>query len=234
MVEINFLCVHKKLRTNRLAPVLIKEVTRRTNLREVWQAVYTAGVLLPTPVSRTKYYHRSLNPRKLIDINFSRLGRNMTIQRTEKLYKVPANIQIPGFRPLKSKDVKKVRDMLNEYLDKFELRQHFSTKEVKHFLMPQTDVIYSFVVEDENSHEITDFCSFYSLPSSILKHPKHSKLKAAYSYYTVPGKHSLGQMVQAMLVEAKANQFDVFNALNIMENEKFFKELKFGVGDGNL
>lgn len=35
-------------------------------------------------------------------------------------------------------------------------------------------------------------------------------------------------------MEAKANQFDVFNALNIMENEKFFKELKFGVGDGNL
>ena len=37
MVEINFLCVHKKLRTKRLAPVLIKEVTRRTNLMNVWQ-----------------------------------------------------------------------------------------------------------------------------------------------------------------------------------------------------
>jgi hypothetical protein len=31
-VEINFLCVHKKLRSKRLAPVLIKEVTRRVNL----------------------------------------------------------------------------------------------------------------------------------------------------------------------------------------------------------
>lgn len=29
MAEINFLCVHKKLRAKRLAPVLIKEVTRR-------------------------------------------------------------------------------------------------------------------------------------------------------------------------------------------------------------
>merc|ERR1719361_1734156 len=28
MVEINFLCVHKKLRSHRLAPVLIKEITR--------------------------------------------------------------------------------------------------------------------------------------------------------------------------------------------------------------
>jgi glycylpeptide N-tetradecanoyltransferase len=43
MAEINFLCVHKKLRSHRLAPVLIKEVTRRVNKRNIWQAVYTSG-----------------------------------------------------------------------------------------------------------------------------------------------------------------------------------------------
>ena len=48
--EINFLVTHKKLRSKRLAPVLIKEVTRRVNLQGVWQAVYTAGVVLPTPI----------------------------------------------------------------------------------------------------------------------------------------------------------------------------------------
>ena len=55
MVEINFLCVHKKLRAKRLGPVLIKEVTRRVNLTGVWQAVYTAGALLPKPVSKNRY-----------------------------------------------------------------------------------------------------------------------------------------------------------------------------------
>ena len=40
MAEINFLCVHKKLRSKRLAPVLIKEVTRRINRLDIWQAVY--------------------------------------------------------------------------------------------------------------------------------------------------------------------------------------------------
>jgi len=76
MAEINFLCVLKKLRSKRLAPVLIKEVTRRVNLKNIWQAVYTAGVLIPTPISRARYFHRSLNPKKLIEINFSSLGRN--------------------------------------------------------------------------------------------------------------------------------------------------------------
>jgi len=51
MAEINFLCVHKKIRSKRLAPVLIKEVTRRINLRNIWQAVYTAGVLMPSPIT---------------------------------------------------------------------------------------------------------------------------------------------------------------------------------------
>ena len=28
--------------------------------------------------------------------------------------------------------------------------------------------------------------------------------------------------------------FDVFNALDLMENKKFLEKLKFGIGDGNL
>ena len=51
MVEINFLCVHKKLRSKRMAPVLIKEITRRVNLEGIFQAVYTAGIVLPKPVA---------------------------------------------------------------------------------------------------------------------------------------------------------------------------------------
>lgn len=58
MVEINFLCVHKKLRSKRVAPVLIREVTRRVNCRGIFQAVYTAGVILPKPVASCRYvYH---------------------------------------------------------------------------------------------------------------------------------------------------------------------------------
>ena len=49
--EINFLCVHKKLRAKRLAPILIKEITRRVNRCNIWQAVYTAGATIPTPIT---------------------------------------------------------------------------------------------------------------------------------------------------------------------------------------
>lgn len=72
VVEINFLCVHKKLRSKRVAPVLIREITRRVNLTGCFQAVFTAGVVLPKPISTCRYWHRSLNPKKLIQVRFER------------------------------------------------------------------------------------------------------------------------------------------------------------------
>ena len=68
--EINFLCVHSKLRTKRMAPVLIKEVTRRINLKGVWQAIYTAGKYIPTPISESNYFYRCINYKKLVDVSF--------------------------------------------------------------------------------------------------------------------------------------------------------------------
>jgi len=72
-----------------MAPVLIREITRRVNISGLFQAIYTAGVILPKPIGSCRYWHRSLNPKKLIDVKFSHLTRNMTMQRTIKLYKLP-------------------------------------------------------------------------------------------------------------------------------------------------
>ena len=52
----------------------MQEITRRVNLQGIWQAAYTAGVVLPKPIATCQYWHRSLNPKKLISINFSRLA----------------------------------------------------------------------------------------------------------------------------------------------------------------
>merc|ERR1740139_102089 len=132
MVEINFLCVHKKLRSKRLAPVLIKEITRRVNKENIWQAVYTAGVVLPRPVSECRYYHRSLNPKKLIEVGFSHLGPRMTMARTIKLYKVPERPQLTGIREMRESDVPRVFELISNYLKKFPLHPEFTAEEVQH------------------------------------------------------------------------------------------------------
>merc|ERR1719219_997787 len=186
MVEINFLCVHKKLRSKRLAPVLIREITRRVNMQGIFQAVYTAGVVLPKPVGTCRYWHRSINPKKLIEVKFSHLSRNMTMQRHLKLYRLPEEIKTPGMRKFRVEDSPAVTLLLNDYLGKFDLAPVYTDQDVQHWFLPQENIIEAYVVEKPGSPgTITDFVSFYTLPSTVMNHPTHSSIKAAYSFYNV-------------------------------------------------
>ncbi|EFA05466.1 Glycylpeptide N-tetradecanoyltransferase-like Protein [Tribolium castaneum] len=222
MVEINFLCVHKRLRSKRVAPVLIREITRRVHLTGLFQAVYTAGIVLPKPVGTCRYWHRSLNPKKLIEVKFSHLSRNMTMQRTLKLYKLPDSPRTPGFRKLTEAD----------YLRKFDLSPLFTEEDFVHWFLPRPDIVDSFVVE--KGGKVTDFVSYYTLPSTVMHHPVHTSLKAAYSFYNVSGETPWVDLMNDALISAKQSNFDVFNALDLMDNREFLETLKFGIGDGNL
>ena len=58
--------------------------SRRCPFNETCHSPLRTGYLCPH-----RYWHRSLNPRKLIEVKFSHLSRNMTMQRTMKLYRLP-------------------------------------------------------------------------------------------------------------------------------------------------
>jgi glycylpeptide N-tetradecanoyltransferase len=81
---------------------------------------------------------------------------------------------------------------------------------------------------------VTDFCSFYHLPSSVFGNPKHQKLNAVYSYYNAATTMPFVELMTDALILAKNAGADVFNALNLADNEPTFDILKFGQGDGHL
>jgi glycylpeptide N-tetradecanoyltransferase len=87
---------------------------------------------------------------------------------------------------------------------------------------------------EDGKQNLTDFFSFYSLPSSILQHPEHRTLRAAYSYYNVSTTGRLREGMQDLLVVARDLGYDVFNALDVMENGGLMEDLKFSVGEGHL
>ncbi|KAG8984347.1 glycylpeptide N-tetradecanoyltransferase, partial [Tulasnella sp. 427] len=259
--EINYLCIHKKLRAKRLAPVLIKEVTRQCHLKGVFQAIYTAGVVLPTPVSTARYYHRTLNIPKLVDVNFTYIPRNTTLGRMIKLAALPTKTSLPGLREMEEKDLDAVDSLLSCYLKRFKMHPEFSKEEVRHNLLSgrgegeigvdgipgrrSKQVVWTYVVENPETHQITDFFSFYSLPSTIMKSPKHSLLEAAYMFYyatdaalengtDVKVQRRLKDLIGDALIIANNAKFDVVNAMTLMDNWSFLTELKFGPGDGYL
>ncbi|KAK0391609.1 hypothetical protein NLU13_1109 [Sarocladium strictum] len=248
--EVNFLCVHKKLRGKRLAPVLIKEVTRISNLDQVWQGLYTAGVVLPRPVSTCRYYHRSINWQKLYECGFSPLPPNSKPAYQIRKYALPDSTSTRGLREMQEKDVDDVLDLLKRYLARFDMAPEFTRDEAVHWFVPKVEpggeqVVWTYVIEDGNK-KITDFFSFYCVESSVIGNAKHDVVRVAYLFYyaseaglTQPFnqevlKTRLNALINDALILAKRAKFDVFNALTLMDNALFLEQQKFGAGDGQL
>lgn len=231
MVEINFLCVHKQLRNKTLAPLLIREITRRVNLHDIWQAVYTAGVKLSTPITTTRYWHRPLNPKKLLAIGFIDAPRYSKLSTLQRLYALPEKSMLP-FRAMTSEDISSAHRLLNQHLNQFRLAPILSVEEFAYWFLPNENQVRSFVLSREG--EVTDLISFYTIATSVLNHSRYQSVVAAYSYYNVATTISHHQLMENGLILAKQFGHDVYNALDIMRNEDEFSKLKFRAGDGNL
>ncbi|KAI9783573.1 MAG: glycylpeptide N-tetradecanoyltransferase [Peltula sp. TS41687] len=248
--EINFLCIHKKLRSKRLAPVLIKEITRRNYAVGVFQAIYTAGVILPKPLSTCRYYHRSLDWLRLYELGFSPMPTLSNKAKQIAKYKLPEDTLTEGLRPMQTKDVDAVLDLLGRYLARFDMAPVFSKDEVEHMFVHKStaeQVVWSYVVEDPSTEEITDFFSFYCLKSTAIWKDKQETVRAAYLFYYATEtafspsvffekqlKSRLNELIQDALILAKRFKFDVCNALTLLDNPLFLNQQKFGAGDGRL
>jgi len=217
----------------------------------MWQAIYTAGIGLPRPVARCQYWHRALNPQKLIAIGFSRIPPQFEKMRrpmdtTKRHYQLPEKTVTPGIRRMEPKDVPEVTQLLNTYLAKFALAPVFAEDDVTHWILGRSGVMESFVVEKEKEKgkekekekekegHVTDLISFYALPSTIIGHQKYDLLRAAYCYYNVATSVPLEQLMTDALILAKSLGYDVFNTLDALDNKTFLQSLKFGIGDGFL
>ncbi|KAG6814496.1 hypothetical protein H0H92_000021 [Tricholoma furcatifolium] len=232
VAEINYLCVHKKLRSKRLAPVLIKEVTRRVHLEGIFQAIYTAGVVVPTPVSVCRYYHRLLNIPKLIDVKFAYVPRSMTLARMIRVNKLPSAFAVQGLREMEERDVPQVADLFTRFMKRFQMIPIFANDEIKHQFMSGKgtgavgdggqgrrtgQVTWTYVVE-------AAYLYYYATETAFIDGAEENGIL----------KKRLQNIIGDALVVADQAGFDVFNALTLMDNVPILQDLKFGVGDGFL
>lgn len=62
----------------------------------------------------------------------------------------------------------------------------------------------SLLLSWQNDGKVTDFLSFYTLPSTIMNHPVHRSLKAAYSFYNVHTTTPILDLMYDALILAKS------------------------------
>lgn len=101
--------------------------------------------------------------------------------------------------------------MYKELTKKYEVSFKFSQDELAHHLLPRNGVVMTLVVEndDENGNRVlTDFISFYNLPSQILKckdvQHDYKSMNIAYLYYYSCTKNSIEDMMAYTLVYAQS------------------------------
>ena len=176
---------------------------------------------------------RNKNVKKLVDVHFTYLPHNMNMARANNLYKLPKDLPVTGFRPMEEKDVEQVYELLAKFEEQFKVHGYYDKDLVRHWFIPRKNVVYSYVRESKDN-KITDFISFYNLPSSILQHENYKKLMAAYSFFNINNTLTVKEIMKCALILAKNAGFDVFNCLNIMHNEEAFNDLLFGKGGGKL
>jgi glycylpeptide N-tetradecanoyltransferase len=252
MGEVNFLCVHPKLRTKGLAQLLIREITRRINLKGIFKAFYTADRYMPKPFCSSKFFHRALNLDKLLETTFCNLGEEVDREKMVKYYKITDKMDTK-FKKMTEADIDVVYDLYMQYMEKYNFYQIFTKEEFKHIFLNnkfvKTYVIYEKVEYETDSEdsvddsiskteeEIVDFVSYYKLPTKVLTESDTSQnqiINAAYLFYYTSLTVTPYTLIKNAIIAANNEGLDVFNMSDIMENELVATELKFLTGTGQL
>jgi glycylpeptide N-tetradecanoyltransferase len=91
---------------------------------------------LPTLVTITslrRYYHRSLNIPKLVNVGFTYVPRNMTLARMIRVFKLPSTTHLgDSLREIEEKDVPAVAALYTRYMQRYEMARTMTEDEIRH------------------------------------------------------------------------------------------------------
>lgn len=209
MVEINLLCVHASYRSKGLAPLLITEMKRRANRRDIWQAVYTAKTLIPTPILKSEYWHRLLDVKRLVKTGFHKTNRSRD-----------AFMEVRGpcvrqWRRMTPEDVPRVSRILSAHVKGYKIAPIVDEDYVRRWVLP----IHSYVDDT-----CDDFISFYDVPYERVD--QTDTVRQAYRFYVV------GDVYNDAFLLAKSLGFDVFNTLDVGVDTAHLEKMKCLKGNG--
>lgn len=231
--DINFLCLDKSLRKTGYAQKLIMEATRRSNLNDIWQGIFTGARKLPTPYTKMKYYHRPINYKKLVDVKFVNDSNKSSQKEIKHMYFTREAKLDKRFKKMEEKHYESAHEVLSEYLQQYAVHQVFNLDEFIHHFANDENVV-SYVIENDNG-EVEDFISYYKLRSKLLNHKKHKEVQEAYLYMYSSDKFPIDHLLNNIITIAQRDGVDVFNALTQMETKsQMLTENKFLEGTGNL
>ncbi|KAH0785518.1 glycylpeptide N-tetradecanoyltransferase 1-like [Histomonas meleagridis] len=212
--SVNFLCVHARLRSKKLAPVLIFELARRVRLHKVYRAVFSGGDDVPSKAfSQVQYMHRPLNLKKMSASGFYPISKS-AMASAQKRFALPKLVH-GNIRPFCEADVEGVTNLFKNTSSNYKFDIDFTPELVRYMFMPREETIYSYVIPSSNGPAA--FASFYLMKWSVLNESSSTvtEIRAAYIYYTVTNnidmKSLVADIVNKAVNDAKADIINGFS-----------------------
>lgn len=220
LVGINYLCLHAAHRSLGLAPLLIREITRRAHAERITVAIFTGGSPFFFSFARVQYFHRPINVAKLVEANFipaymCRHGR----------FRVSAPRR--RVRPMQAADVDDMMLVYRKECENYELFEVFDRDAFLHALLPRDGVVHTYVAGDGAAEE---FVSFFI---ANAHYPRTGMcIRTAYLYYyATPDVEGL---VEDSVGALHALGVDLLNVLALGRNREVVANAAYIGGTGWL
>ena len=229
---IDFVCVHKERRGQRLCPLLYDVLLRRLAARGISRVVKTTGSPISLPIASARYFHLPLMGPRLLACAFSHSSESAVLP-------VAA---LAGLRDLEPRDATSALALLDRVAERHELSFKFSSPaHLAHVLLPRAGLVHTLVAATGGG-EVTDLVSLYLVASEITgDNPLRGEdLTVAYLYFFGGTTRSAEDLYTAAAAKARELGADVFNALPISDMQAVLYDpdararLSIGLGNGCL
>ena len=210
-VAVNYLCVHAKLRSKKLAPVLIKELVRRVRVTKIsFKAIFSGESIPSKPIATIPYAHRPINVKKVSSSGFDPIPKDK-MPAANKRY-APPQLVHNNCRPMNESDVPAVTEFLNRYNEKYQFTMYFTEERVHHLFLGRDSIVSSYVIY--TGEKIRGFFSCFWINWSILA-PNSlnlTTLKATYLWYHAAEGIDLKSLVADCINKMASEGSDIINS----------------------
>jgi glycylpeptide N-tetradecanoyltransferase len=219
-----FICIHPKFRNKRLSPVMISELSRRAANLGYNKGVFTTNKSLSCAISKMDYYQRPINVDILNETGIIKIDKSINFDEVKKSYYLSSKPSNKLFVPLNEKYIDDAQELLNNYLQKYNIYQIFSREEFVHIFFDNI-FVKSYVLLDDDGITI-DFVSYYKTTLRTSTDPIKYISKATLYYYTCFDETAY-RLANDIMICSKLDNVDLFCAYDVLENKDMLKELKF-------
>jgi glycylpeptide N-tetradecanoyltransferase len=126
-------------------------------------------------------------------------------------------------------------------LGEFEAR-YFEDSRVDHYAgLPDRKVqqVHSYVIEDPQTHEITDFVSYFHFLQRVIGNPKHEFIKSSFIEIVVPnpalnGPERSAELVDNLILASSNAGMDQVECVDLMNASSYLERCGFRKGTGKM